>query len=88
MRGLGTKYLTFETASLTDTGRVRQNNEDRLFAIDKKMPNQFGAKSIGIYLIADGMGGHRAGEVASDMAVRIITETLQRDLGRAPGICW
>jgi serine/threonine protein phosphatase PrpC len=78
----GNRYLSFETAALTDTGKVRHNNEDRLFVLNKRIPNQFEAKSIGIYLVADGMGGHQAGEIASEMAMRIITDTLLNSLGK------
>lgn len=41
-------------------GLIRQNNEDFILADD----------DLGIYLLADGMGGHNAGEVASELAVR------------------
>ena len=51
-----------EVASITDVGNVRQYNEDSI-AVDVQH---------GILALADGMGGHRAGEVASRMA----TETL------------
>lgn len=46
-------------ATKTDTGRVRTNNEDSIL-VDKER---------GIFLLADGMGGHNAGEVASKLAV-------------------
>ncbi len=51
-----------EVAALTDVGNVRQYNEDSI-AVDA---------DLGLVVLADGMGGHRAGEVASAMA----TETL------------
>ncbi len=74
--------LSFETAALTDVGMVRKNNEDCFFALDGSEPNAFGAESYGIYIIADGMGGHRAGEVASQMATRILSTTLIDSLRR------
>src|SRR5439155_24717342 len=46
----------------TDTGRVRDHNEDQFLTIE------------GLFAVADGVGGHRAGEVASETAV----ETLRR----------
>lgn len=48
----------------TDTGRMRENNEDNVYA------------SEGIFIVADGMGGHNAGEVASKMAIDSISAGL------------
>ncbi|MEO6352340.1 MAG: Stp1/IreP family PP2C-type Ser/Thr phosphatase [Burkholderiaceae bacterium] len=59
-----------EFAALTDTGRVRRQNEDAV-AINPE---------YGFALLADGMGGHLAGEVASGMAVDIIGQALQDTL--------
>ena len=51
-------------AEVTHTGRVREHNED---AIGSK-------PDIGLMVLADGMGGYNAGEVASGIAVQIVTE--------------
>ncbi|HET9763488.1 MAG TPA: protein phosphatase 2C domain-containing protein [Casimicrobiaceae bacterium] len=56
-----------EIAALTDAGSVRQFNEDAILA----------DADAGIAVLADGMGGHRAGEVASRMAARVVFEHLQ-----------
>jgi serine/threonine protein phosphatase PrpC/CRP-like cAMP-binding protein len=53
----------------TDVGKVRDHNEDN-FLVDKK---------LGLFIVADGMGGHAAGEVASAIAVRTIHEEIKRD---------
>ena len=74
------KHLSFDTAALSDMGRVRSNNEDRVFAVERTRRNALGAESVGIYMVADGMGGHQAGEVASGMALRIISKTLLESL--------
>jgi protein phosphatase len=57
-----------EIATSTDCGRVRSQNEDCLEA----------SAAAGIAVLADGMGGHNAGEVASEMAVRLTTNSLLR----------
>ena len=53
---------------VTDVGRVRDGNEDS-FLVDKK---------LSLYVVADGMGGHAAGEVASAMAVRAFRDSVAK----------
>jgi serine/threonine protein phosphatase PrpC/CRP-like cAMP-binding protein len=53
----------------TDVGCVRDHNEDN-FLVDKK---------LSLFVVADGMGGHAAGEVASAIAVRTIHEEIKRE---------
>ena len=53
-----------EIAEFTDTGRVREHNEDAVGS----------NPDIGLMVLADGMGGYNAGEVASGIAVQIVSE--------------
>jgi len=58
------------SAHVTHPGLVRQNNEDCIRTDD----------SLGIYLLADGIGGHNAGEVASALAVETAHAVLRSNL--------
>ncbi|HUH07976.1 MAG TPA: Stp1/IreP family PP2C-type Ser/Thr phosphatase [Egibacteraceae bacterium] len=62
-----TSELTFSAGALTDTGRVREQNEDNLFS------------GSSVFAVADGMGGHQAGEIASEMALQPIADLDGRD---------
>ncbi len=52
----------------TNVGKVRERNED-FFSIQD---------SLGLYVVADGMGGHQAGDVASKVAVEMINKSFRR----------
>jgi PPM family protein phosphatase len=65
--------MTFEFFEALDTGRARTNNEDSV-SLDE---------SVGLAVLADGMGGYNAGEVASSMATSFIRSELGRWLREA-----
>ena len=65
--------VTITIAAATDIGKVRSHNEDAYQALGgEKSPPGVDA----VLLVADGMGGHAAGEVASGMTVTGVTELL------------
>ncbi|MDH3884372.1 MAG: protein phosphatase 2C domain-containing protein, partial [Desulfobacterales bacterium] len=61
--------VTIESAGITDIGRRREQNEDSLFFDD----------GMGLYVVADGMGGHKAGEVASKLVVETIRDYIKKN---------
>lgn len=54
-------------AGLSDVGRERDHNEDS-YAVEE---------ALGLFIVADGMGGHQAGEVASALAIATVVEYVQ-----------
>ena len=61
-----------QCVGLSDTGRVREHNED-MIAFDS---------DVGLLVLADGMGGYNAGEVASGIAVKTIVNLVRESLER------
>ena len=60
--------VVIESAGITDVGQKRKGNEDALFLDDDQK----------LYVVADGMGGHQAGEVASMLVVETIRDYMKR----------
>jgi protein phosphatase len=58
------------------TGIERSHNEDTLFALHGSGANQPGLPEFGLFIVADGMGGHRAGEIASAISVRKVAQFI------------
>jgi len=65
-------YLQLWSGRASDVGQVRAINEDSVLTLEAAVLEQDGHLPIGLYVIADGMGGHESGEVASSIAVRTI----------------
>jgi protein phosphatase len=56
----------------TDTGGLRSHNEDTILVVTAACEGDSLTPDFGLFVLADGMGGHRAGEVASSLAVRVV----------------
>lgn len=61
---------------LSDLGKKRVTNEDSFLCDDE----------LGLYVVADGMGGHNAGEVASQEAVETLSDMVRRECGTLQGL--
>jgi protein phosphatase len=66
-------HLTLRAAAISDTGRVRKSNEDSFIS----------DPAIRLFAVADGMGGHDAGEVASHLAIDALTAFIRRSAAEA-----
>ena len=73
--------LELNVAGQTDVGQARPHNEDYVDYYIPRTTRQLTRKGS-IFLVADGMGGHRAGEVASQGAVRAVIERYYQEAGR------
>jgi serine/threonine protein phosphatase PrpC len=61
-------------------GKQRDHNEDALFALTTMLSGYNAQIPFGLYIVADGMGGHQHGDIASGTAVRVMAEYILRKL--------
>ncbi len=72
-------FFDVRAVAATDIGRKRKHNEDSHVELPEKA----------VFVVADGMGGHAAGDVASGMAVTVIAQAFDRgEFGGPPNILW
>ncbi len=74
------KQLRLDVAQLTDVGRKRPHNEDNMAYVIPK-DSQVMMKKGALFIVADGMGGHAAGEVASEIAVDTVSYAYYQEDG-------
>lgn len=70
------EHPQFEIAFGQSVGQQREHNEDSLLTLQANLATNGEVIPIGLYIVADGMGGHQQGEVASGLAVRVIAEQI------------
>lgn len=76
--------LRVHTALLSDVGRERELNEDSGMILRLERAAHLGGYQLDLYVVADGMGGHEGGEVASDLTLT----SLQRNLTQRLSVNW
>jgi protein phosphatase len=68
-----------EVGWATDAGKIRDHNEDTALVITAAQDGDDMRMSFGLFVLADGMGGHRAGEMASSSATRVAAYHIARN---------
>ena len=56
----------------TDVGKVRGHNEDAVLVVETHQEGEQSRPHFGLFVVADGMGGHQSGEIASTLATRVV----------------
>ena len=79
------QYLKYEIKQLIasagqSVGKQREHNEDSLLALTSTISGRAENVPFGLYIVADGMGGHQFGEVASNAAIRIMGGNILREI--------
>ena len=75
--GQGTRFIIGQK---TDVGQVRDNNQDAISTFTSIITSVEERSDFGLFIVADGMGGHEDGEKASGFAARIVAKNVLNDL--------
>jgi protein phosphatase len=73
-------HTKYRVASCQSTGKERAHNEDTLLTLNTFLGGLDSSVAFGIYLVADGMGGHQSGELASNLAAQGISQSLMTNI--------
>jgi protein phosphatase len=71
-------HVVVRVGCKTDLGSVRENNEDKFDMLEPADPGFLAVKGR-LYGVADGMGGHSAGQIASELALKTVIQRYYRD---------
>ena len=69
--------MRLDIAALSDVGRRKKNNEDSYVIVREGAKNLNLFKEGALVCVADGLGGHTGGEIASKLAVKIVGELIK-----------
>jgi serine/threonine protein phosphatase PrpC len=72
--------LSFLVGKGSHIGKKREHNEDAFFTLECTLKQNGEIMPFGLFIIADGMGGHQAGDVASALATRVVAHSLMRQI--------
>lgn len=72
--------VSLAVGSRTDVGQERSLNEDSLSTLDQSSVFRSVSTPLGLFIVADGMGGHEAGDVASKLAISTISRQATNDV--------
>ena len=66
----------FAVGAISDQGGYRSQNEDTLFHLQSVLSSAADTSSFGIFIVADGLGGHEDGQIASELTIRTVSSHL------------
>ena len=69
-----------QVGKASSVGRVRERNEDSFFVFDSVLHHHNGAEMFGLFVVADGMGGHERGDAASVLAARTAAKVIIKEV--------
>ncbi len=72
--------LSLVVGAATHKGRVPDHNEDALFTLNALLSQEDDLQTLGLYIVADGMGGHANGEQVSALATRMVANWILREI--------
>jgi len=72
--------LSFLVGKGSHVGKKREHNEDAFFTLECALEQNGEMMPFGLFIIADGLGGHQAGDVASALATRVVAHSLMRQV--------
>lgn len=78
--GSSARALKIDVGQATHQGMIRSSNEDSLLMLQFRPEGASAVTSFGLYAVADGVGGHHAGEVASNLAIQVLAKSLEKSL--------
>jgi protein phosphatase len=74
------RTIDFFMGRRTHVGMIRSLNEDSLVSLEITRIHQSVSQPLGVYVVADGMGGHAAGEIASGTIINTVSQKALKDL--------